>query len=539
MRHPRRTTTMLDLPDECLRLIFELVPGDLRKYRGVCKRTSELWQRTVKHILWPSRWWGPRRHRAEAKLQEVCAAVQHFSHVTRLTFERADKLQDALPSWYAVPQLASALPKLRSLDIRASDAHSALRAITSSRLCGGLHTRLEELQLGFPDFSRAIGISELDKLSQLQGLSKLGLSCRSIAASSAEAREAAQQLSGLRSLSLAVNDAEEDRPSQEQLAALLAPLAQLTSLTLKGFAAGDLQGQQLAALSCVTQLRELVTDSPLPAALQQQLAALQQLTSLKQESSKECLAAGEPISTLLLCLTNLQRLDLVTHTDGGACVTADEAALVFQHPSLTSLRAGSLACGPEWRGVVLEGSQLQELRLLDASPSDQQPAHDPLANLPTFPRLQQFSVWLPDNVSGHQLLPKHHRYIGIMQLVRRHSSSLTDLTIDVDWDHGEYNEALPAELPRLESLDLRGVGRLALYSLSSCSLPRLTSLVLSSSCELCNELKLGVDLTWLARLTTLTSLELMLGFEDDEELREEFDELLLPRLQGIRDLKLC
>jgi hypothetical protein len=524
---PPRQRSLLELPDECLVVIFADPLVGLERVSTLCKRTCALWRRAVESIRWPCRWSRlAAAQQGEPELRRATAAWQaHFSHVASFSLQRADELQQALPSWYTVVHISSSLPQLRSLSIPVSDGYAALKALSSSRVVGGLHTRLQELALGDGhNLALPLGSAELRDLATLPGLTKLGLGCTCIAASDEDIATAAQQLSGLRSLELRVQDAEECHPSEQQLAALLTPLAQLTRLELRGMSGSE--GTQLAALSGLVQLRALELDAPLPGAVQQQLVALQQLTSLAQCIGDAALDGREPIDTpaLLLHLTNLQHLELLGPGRSAPPLTPEAAALLFRHPSLTSLSAGSLACGPEWRGVVLDGSQLRKLYL-----GALQPDGDPLASLPTFPRLECFhaSHWARGRAA--QQLPAQQRFIGVMQVVRRHSSSLKNLSIAT---LESFNEGFPPELPALESLRVDGLGPVGLATLGNCSLPRLTSLEMFASEELPERLHVEADLMWLARLPRLEYLDLCMG--DAEELHEEFDQLVLPRLQGVR-----
>jgi hypothetical protein len=128
------------------------------------------------------------------------------------------------------------------------------------------------------------------------------------------------------------------------------------------------------------------------------------------------------LAKLLEAAANLQEL-LLPHN---FLLSGSTAAAVFRHGSLQVLKACYINCDPKWQGVVLEGSQLEELVCWSMRPTELQP--DPFASLPVFPKLNNFYAindsWQSTGnaaAGGQQTAP--HRFLGTCRVIHNHSST--------------------------------------------------------------------------------------------------------------------
>jgi hypothetical protein len=494
-----RATTLGDLPDELVKRILQCYSRDeMKACKLACERLRRLWWELVESLGLISRRQNPLLLEEVEDLVRICSA--HGQHVIKLSYgKRWQQVQPdaaAAPALLVLGTLLPVLPRLRSLQLDvAGESFEFLKVAVS-------FPSIQSVQL--TDYSHTITAAELKSLALLSQLTELRVSCKQIAASPDICRSASERLTGLASLSLSTpwNEAA-CMPSREQLEGLLGPLSgSLTSLCLDGYRS-DRHGAQLAALSSLTQLRSLKTYIYLPEAVQSQLTSLQQLTRLELCPDLDCSLTSPQ---LLGSLGRLEELELGASDAAAVGVTAEAAAALFQHcPRITKLTVANLDCAPEWCGVVLEGSRLRELQLVYAEPTELQP--DPLANLPTFPGLERlrFDSFADDIRPGH-------RFLGLMRALRSHAGTLVDVDVSPAWCIVvEYDEAFPPEMPRLEELALRGMGRRCLASLAGCSMPSLTRLILWGGSVSMPEgwpAAVDPDFSWIARLPKLRSVEL-------------------------------
>jgi hypothetical protein len=491
-------TALADLPDELVKRILQCYSRNgMKTCRLACKRLQRLWWELVEslNIELPTERYDSRRLLLQEvdDLARICST--HGQHITKLIYAAHDEMQPdvAAPAWFVLRRLLPAMPRLRSLRLDApGESFDFLKV-------AGCAPSIQSLEL--TDDSHAITAAELKSLALLSHLTELALDCKEIAASPDVCRSTSERLTGLASLSLSTPwDEAACMPTREQLEALLGPLSgSLTSLCMDGYRY-DENGAQLAALSSLTQLRSLKTELHLPEAVQSQLTSLQQLTRLELRPDLACSLMPQ----LLGSLERLEELEL-GGGDAEVGITAEAAAALFQHcPRITKLAASNLDCAPEWRGVVLEGSRLRELRLDYAEPTELQP--DPLANLPTFPGLERLHVALALNAD----VGPGHRLLGLMRALRAHAGTLVG--VDITQRRGaEYDEAFPPEMPRLQELKLWGMGRRCLASLARCSMPSLARLTLQGgrgSMPTGWPAAVDPDFSWIARLPKLRSVML-------------------------------